>query len=466
LALRLTTSGSLEEDLIRNQKMMKKLVAPVFLVAALLMSLTPAFSQCKEWKFPEDPEMKAKTEEKISLYDDYRKNKDFVKARPHLDWLLKNTPDLNTSIYINGAEIYQNLARAEKDNARQNVLVDSLLLIHDLRIKYCGEEDNVINRKALAAVAFWANESGKEKLVLDLMDQAFKLNGNNILDGTLIPYMQVVRINKLKLKNLTDDQVLERYDQIQSILDSKIKLASSQGKNDQVTRYRSWKEEVDKILISLITVDCNFVRTKLGPKFKQNPTDLGLAKKIFVFMLQDKCTDDPLWLEAAERIVQEEKDYGILKNLGIRYLAMENFTKAEEMFKQAFEVAPGNPEKADILIYQGAIESRKGSKSAARELYRQALAADGSKKEAYEKIGDLYYGSFNDCAKKESMAEDRLVYLAAYDMYQRAGEAKKMAMAKDQFPSREEIFLVNWSAGDTQKVGCWIGETVTIRTRD
>jgi tetratricopeptide (TPR) repeat protein len=183
-------------------------------------------------------------------------------------------------------------------------------------------------------------------------------------------------------------------------------------------------------------------------------------------MLQEKCTDDPLWLEAAERIVQEEKDYGILKNLGIRYMALENFTKAEEMFKQALEVAPGNSEKADILIYQGAIESRNGSKAAARELYRQAVAADASKKEAYEKIGDLYYNSFADCAKKESMAEDRLVYLAAYDMYQRAGDAKGMARAKEQFPSREEIFLVNWNAGDTQRVGCWIGESVTIRTRD
>jgi hypothetical protein len=58
------------------------------------------------------------------------------------------------------------------------------------------------------------------------------------------------------------------------------------------------------------------------------------------------------------------------------------------------------------------------------------------------------------------------VYLAAYDMYQRAGDAKGMARAKEQFPSKEEIFLINWSVGDTQRVSCWINETVTIRTRD
>jgi hypothetical protein len=41
-----------------------------------------------------------------------------------------------------------------------------------------------------------------------------------------------------------------------------------------------------------------------------------------------------------------------------------------------------------------------------------------------------------------------------------------MAMAKEQFPSKEEIFLVNYQAGQTIRVGCWIGETTTIRTRD
>ena len=225
--------------------------------------------------------------------------------------------------------------------------------------------------------------------MLDLMDQAFKLNGNDVLDGTIMPYMQVVRINKVKLKNLTDEQVLERYDIVMNVLDAKIKVASSQGKQDLVTRYRSWKDEVDKILISIVKVDCDFVRTNLGPKFKANPSDIGLAKKIFAFMLQDKCTDDPLWIEAAEAVDRVEKDYGIAKNRAIRYRASENYTKANQYFKEAYEYSSTGSEKADILIYQGAIEARKGSKSAARDLYRQALTADGSKKEAYEKIGDL-----------------------------------------------------------------------------
>lgn len=257
--------------------MRKIVLSAAFLL--VLVSSGVTLAQCKEWKWPAEPEQKAKAEEKVSLYDDYRKNGEFAKAKPHVDWLLKNTPDLNTSIYINGAEIYDKLAAADKDPAHKNVLVDSLLLLHDLRIKYCGEEASVTNRKALMAVKYWANENGKEAYTLGLLDQAFKLNGNNILDGTLIPYMQAVKINKLKLKNLTDEQVMERYDLVQNTLDAKIKVASSQGKQDLVTRYRTWKDDVDKILVTMVKVDCDFVRNNLGPKFKQNPSDIGLAKK-------------------------------------------------------------------------------------------------------------------------------------------------------------------------------------------
>lgn len=436
----------------------------LILAAFHLVALSVA-GQCREWLWSEG-EKKALEQEKVTLYQDAMNNKQYKQALPPLNWLLRNNPKLNTSLYINGADIYDKVAAAETDPAKKKVYIDSLLLLHDMRIANCGEEGPVTNRKALMAAKYYANENGKEAYVLELMDKAFDLNGNNVIDGTIIPYMQTIKINKLKLKKLSDDDVMSRYDKVMGIIDAKIKLASSKGNQDQVNRYRTMKEEVDKILISMVTVNCDFVRNKLGPKFRQNPSDLGTAKKIFAFMLQDKCTEDPLWLEAAEAIHKEEKDYGLAKNLGIRYLVMENYSKANQLFKEALDLAPTNSDKADILIYLGAIEAKIGSKPAARELYRQALAADASKKEAYEKIGDLYYQSFNDCKKEQNFADDRLVYLAAYDMYARAGESKKMAMAKEQFPSKEEIFLVNYQAGQTIRVGCWINETTTIRTRD
>jgi len=449
-----------------KQRMKTTLVAGA-VAFALIFTAQASHAQCKEVTWPTDAEMRAKAEEKKVLYEDaHRAGQDKQAAAP-LNWLLINAPKLHTSLYIYGAEVYEKLANDEKDPARKKVYVDSLMIVYDMRIQNCGEEASVTNRKALSFAKY--NLQSDPAKTLELFDKALELNGNNIMDGTIVPYFQVVRVNQLKLKNLTEENILERYDKIIAVIDAKIKKAQSEGK--PIDRYKKMQDDIAAMLPTIITVDCKFVKTYLEPKFRQNPNDLGLAKKIFTFMLNDKCTDDPLWLEAGEAIhkltPEAERDCGLAKNLGIKYLAKENFAKAEELLKEAQKVCTDNENKAEVLLYLGSIEARNGSKSQARELYRQAASLSAEvAKEAYSKIGNLYYNSFDECAKKVNMADDRLVFLIAADYYQRAGDSQGVARAKASFPSKEEIFLVNYKVGDSKTVGCWINENTTIRTRD
>lgn len=433
---------------------------------ALLFPVIGAFAQCKEVVWPTDPAMKAKAEESKVLYEDAKNAKQFKQALVPLNWLLANAPQFHSSLYIYGADIYDELASKEKDPARKKVYVDSLMIVYDLRLKYCGDDPVVFNRKTLAYIKYNINDQPAE--ALKMLDETFKKNGNNVMDGTLVPYFQVVRLNVTKFKSITDIQVLERYDKLMEIIDSKIKKVQSEGK--PVDKYKKMKDDIDAILITIVKVDCNFVKTNLAPKFKQNPTDISLAKKIFSFMLQGKCTDDPLWLEAAEVVHKDPsgtKDCGLAKNLGIIYMSKDNLEKAEAFLKEAQGICTDSQDKADVLLYLGTLESKKGNKSGARELFRQAASSNATvAKEAYEKIGDLYFNSGAECFKKVNQADDRLIYLLAADYYQRAGNGKKAAMAKEAFPSKEDIFLVNYQVGSSKKVECWINESTTIRTRD
>jgi len=441
-------------------KTMKTIVTGVLTLTLFATSLYVQ-AQCREFKWPED---KSKAEEKVALYGDAMKQGQYRAAANAFSWMVKNAPDWHVKLYIDGADIYDNLAETEKDPAKKQQLVDSMLLMYDMRIQYCGDEANVLNRKAFYAYKY--NVTKKEKVadLLALFDKVAELSGTNISDGNLVAYMTTVQANSILLKNLSDEQILERYDRIMTIADDKIKKYDAGGKTKDATKLREYKGVIDDLLISMVKVDCDFVKTNLEPKFKQNPNDIALAKKIFGFMLQGKCTDDPLWLQAGEVIHKEEKDFGLAKNLALKYMSNDNYPKAEELFKEALGLATTNEDKGEILVYLGSVESKKNNKNAARDYFRQATEAGN--KEGWEKIGDLYYGSFNDCKKGVNMAEDRLVYIAAYNMYSRAGASQKMSLAKSQFPSKEEIFLFNWKTGDTMRVSCWIGETVTIDTRD
>lgn len=415
-------------------------------------------AQCGDWKFPED---KATFDEKNVLYSDALRSENFEAAQvPHL-WILQNSPDVNEAIYINGEKIYKGLIDAEKDAERKKVLIDSLMLIYDMRLKHtpCGKEADIAARKAYNAYRYNVKNKGKLEDILNLFNEAYKLNGKEMPYYMLLPYMSVVQYNAKYNKNLNEDQILEYYNNIMEMVDHQIENEKSTDKKEKLKGYKS---SIDGILVGLVNIDCDFVKQKLAPKFKANPSDLKLAKKIFGFMLNGKCTDDPLWLETGEVILANEPDYGIAKALGVKFKAAGEKAKAEKYFNQALEITDDPSNKADMYIQIGNLKSG----SAARDYFRKALSVDPSKKEAYAAIGYLYYASFESCAGKEDWVKDRSVFIAAYDMFRKAGNTSMMSKAKEAFPSKEEVFTYNYTVGDKITVGCWIGETVTIQTRD
>jgi tetratricopeptide (TPR) repeat protein len=444
---------------------MKKSILTSALSFLFLLYAGAAFSQCTTVVWPEKPEDKAKAEESKVLYEDAIRAgqyKDLKAAVQPFNWMLKTVPNHHISLYIQGAELFDKLATLEKDAAKKKVYVDSLMIVYDLRMKTCGDESNVMNRKALSFVKFNANEKPKESL--SILDKVIRLNGVNISDGAIVPYMQVVKLNKLKLKNISDEQILQKYDTIVGIIDGKIQKNQSEGK--PFDKLQTMKTQVDEILGSVVTFDCNMVKKIYEPKYRANPNDIVIAKKIFTQMLQGKCTDDPLWLEVAEKLHTTEKNCALAKNLGKIYLSRDNYEKGAQYLKEAQELCTEGTEKGEILLLRGQLEAVKGSKSTARDLYRQAVQADASlQKEVWEKTGDLILTSFESCKQLKSKVEDRLVFLLAYDYYSKAGASKKMAQAKENFPSKEEIFTEGIESGSSKTVSCW-GESTTIRTRD
>lgn len=415
-------------------------------------------AQCKEWIWPED---KATAQEKNVLYSDAVKAKNYREAVEPWRWLMTNAPNLNASIYINGEKMYNGMAKVEKDPVRKAELVDSLLQIVDKRIEVCGQKEKYFPKKAL--YNYIHNIKNKEKTteIFEMYEEAFDLVGKKLDRSNTQAYITVLKVYQLRTKSLSDEQILDRYDRIIEAIDYGV----SKGVK-YVEKWEAIRTKAEDMLPELIKIDCDFVRNNWGPKFKEDPTDLKIVDRIFGFMLKGKCTDDPMWLAAGKVKQQNKPTYGLAKVLGSKSKANGDKASAEKYFNEALELASEGKEKADMYMQLGHLKAEAGAKSTARGLYRQALAADGAQKDAYKYIGNLYFGSFKECARKEDMAKDRLIYIAAYNQFKKAGNAKLMAAAKAQFPSVEEIFTQDYSKGDVMSTGCWIGESVSLDTRD
>ncbi|MCB0494808.1 MAG: hypothetical protein KDC79_01615 [Cyclobacteriaceae bacterium] len=436
----------------------------VFGTLAVLTILAISANAQRGWKWPEDSAKRVKAEEKNVIQSDAVKMGDYKTALPALNWLFINTPDLNKSIYINGAKVYDNLADVEKDEARKVQLVDSLMWVYDQRIQHFGDKPYVLNWKAYKGYKYYIKDFSKAEWLLKMFDEAFDIGGEDILDANLIAYMNVIKVNALAKKNLTEDEILDRYDKINDVIEKK--MEEKKAKGEDVESLVSKRALIDNILTEIVNINCEFVENNYGPRFEANPDDLKLVKRMFTFMLTGKCTDSPLFLSVAKQLEKLQPDFGLAKVIGTKCLANKDYDCAINYYKEALQYTEDGADKADVYIQLGKVYAVIGQKPTARNMFNQALAANPANKEAYSAIGDLYYHSFNECKEEQDMVKDRLVFIAAYNMYRKAGDSEKMQQAKEQFPSKEELFNGDYEAGQTVNLGCWINESVTLSSRD
>jgi hypothetical protein len=215
----------------------------------------------------------AEAQEKYALFTDNVKLKDYKAAAAPLNWLLKNAPELGDGLYVNAIKTYEGLVDQTKD-AKLAVYQDSAMLMYDLRIKYFKDEANVLNRKGLKAYTYLSARPNSIDQLYPLYEKIVALNKDATYNPNVQFYMDLI-CKKKTAGALTDEQVLAKYEELTAIIDKN--LASNDATKTQL--WTPTKQYVDQMLQSCVTIDCNFVKNQLGPKFKQNPDDVAMAKK-------------------------------------------------------------------------------------------------------------------------------------------------------------------------------------------
>lgn len=426
----------------------------------LFFSAVGAFAQSPDtpgWNFPKNEKKSKTAREKNALYTDALKAENYEEARRHLSWLLENTPDLNPSIYIQGVKIYETLAESVADEQRAKSLADSAVLLYDLRIKHFNEREEVLNRKAFAAYKLWRSRSEKHEDLYRVMKEAFEATGTAFWPQNAVAYMDAARRYKLTEDQLTDLDIVNLYDSLDTMLEEQ------QQENQANEKIDIMRDQLDKTLTGTISAECEDIAQNLGSLFREQPDNLKLAKVIIKLSFASKCTDTPIFNEAAQLVQEQQPSVGLARLLASKALESGEFDRAVKFFEDAIELTEDPLKKAELLLGIAEIHSKEGRMASARQYAQQALDFDPTLSSAYTLIGNLYFNSYQQCRNNKSQVEDRLVFLAAYDMYERAGNNEMMAQAREQFPSASMLFDENREEGQQMTVGCWINRSVTLR---
>ncbi|MBM3425371.1 MAG: hypothetical protein FJX97_00125 [Bacteroidetes bacterium] len=409
------------------------------------------------WNWPADPAQEAKAREYNAAYFDYMKAEQFVEATKPLNWLLVNVPNLNESIYIQGVTVYKGAADKTADAAQKRVYQDSVMAIYNKRGELYNNPVKWMETKAYYGYLFFRNDNSKIPGIVADFEKAWELKGS--LNFQFVPmYFDLVEKNYSLNKAYSPEQVLTIFDKSNKLLDA----AAASGKD--VTDSKS---TLENLLVKMKLIDCDFIENTLGAKLAADPTNEELAEQIFTYSLQYKCISTKAFLAALEFKDSKAPTFKTSQVRGMLYMSAGDFEKAEPVFEKAMTLASTNKEKGETMMELAKIYARAGKKSAARTAAREAAGLDSElSSSAYGLIGDLYMSAYNDCRGGESRAKDYAVFIAAYNAYQKAGDSRGMGSARARFPSKEELFTEGYSLGSSISTGCWVGETVSLSTRD
>lgn len=450
----MTTHGFTKEYL-NKLTVMKMKVA--ILLGLFFYAITGVTQAQGNWNWPSDGKMESRAKELNAAYNDYMRADQYVAATKPLHWLLQNVPDLNEAIYINGVTVYAGAAKETQDEAKKKVYQDSVITIYEKRAEIYDNEAEWIQNKAFYAYNFYKADKEKVAEAAAMFERALELN--NTLPVSMVgAYFDLIYRNYAYNDAYTPEEILAKYEQLSEL------LAEAEKKGEDISGSQGI---LDQLLVNMEIIDCNFIANNMGPKLAADPDNLQLAQQIFQYSIQYKCTDNPAFLSALETIDNNDPTFSTSQARGRRYLQSDNYAQAQEMFQKALGLAKTDTERGDAHMDLARMFSSQGRKSDARAAAQKAAEADPSKAaDAWTMIGNLYMTSFNDCKGGQSRVKDQSIYIAAYHAFAKAGNNGGMAEAKARFPSKEEIFTEGHQVGDSISTGCWIGQTVSLDTRD
>ncbi|QDH78668.1 hypothetical protein FKX85_06310 [Echinicola soli] len=430
-----------------------------FALFGLLSFVFVGLAQAQEgWNWPSDKKMEAKAREYNAAYNDYMKADQFIQATKPLHWLLVNAPDLNEAIYINGITVYDGASKETTDEAQKKIYQDSVMTIYNLRGEKYDNTASWIENQAYYAYNYYRGDKEKVGDAAAYFAKDIELNGEINTAGLVPAYFDLVYRNYAYNQAYSDEEVLDIYDGLYARLDK----AEAAGED-----VSGQKTTLDQILVNMEIIDCDFIQNKLAPQMIANPSDITLAKRVFQYSVQYKCTSSEAFTKALEIVDNDSPTFSTSQVRGMRAMQSKEHAKAEKLFTKALELAENDNQRAEVYYDLAKAQAQQGKKSTARQSALKVLDFDSSKTaDVWNFVGSLYMGSSNDCRGGQSRVKDYSVFIAAYEAFAKAGNNSGMANAKARFPSKEELFTEGYQEGQTINTGCWVGQSVTLRTRD
>ncbi|SDW53913.1 hypothetical protein SAMN05444411_101940 [Lutibacter oricola] len=402
-------------------------------------------------------------------------------------WCMDNCPKLSVNIYKYGYKIamdkYTKAAAGEK--AAAGAVVER---VFTQRLEHYPKD---LGKVYSDWATFRQLNGASENEVFELLEKSFKEDPTAMSVKNMYKYFDVIMQRN---KSTNPQVVFDTYDEVGEGVELK---RAAYGKKIEAINAKdsttlSSRDQKNRRIYQQILTNLTIAETGLDAKISEISTCenlIPLNKKYFADKQNDpvwlkravsrmynkECTDDPFYDTLVEAYVKADPSpqasvfyAGILMKNG-------ETNKAMDYFNQAIDQETDPYKKAKNLLKVAQILSKKGRKSEARSNAYKALEFAPTMGKAYLLVAGMYASSANSCGT--DVVTKRLVYVAAANKALKAKQVdpsisslanKYIRSYTANMPSKKDLFTSDKgiTAGSTHRIGCWIGESVRVRTKD
>lgn len=392
------------------------------------------------------------------------------------------------SHWRDGRKMYSYMIMNEADEAKQKEYYDIVMRMYEEEqacYKTKGLPSYALGRQAFDMFYGIGAEGKKIRSsydeTIDVLSKAVEVGGNDTEYIVLDPY---ARVTVYQFTNEKMDKETARgiHTKLNEIADHNIanntKLAA---------QYEYAKTTMNQVFaqIERNIFDCDYFVAKIKPDYAGNEDNSEFLKASITTLKQQGCeaATSPFLAEleqkwskyAAEENAKRQAEFeannpGVMAN---KLYKEGKYAEAIDKYKEAIESEADDSQKALYYNSIASIQFRKlKNKGTARSNALKAAKLKPGWGKPYLMIGDMYASSTRSCGKEPW--QQRMVVLAAVDKYSYAkridsdpeiqAEAnKKIGKYAGEKPDKGDVFMAGYKPGGSYKIGCWIGETVTIR---
>jgi len=413
----------------------------------------------------------------MSLYNEFYKQKNYKDALKDWRYVYNNCPAASKNTFIRGANIYKNLINVEKDAAKKQALIDTLMMIYDQRIVYFKQEGAVLANKGSDLYSYRGKDVSSE--VYEMLKKSCELQKQET-SGGIVTIMMQAAVDEYKAEMLDGAEVIAAYQLSMETIDLAIAENQKIINGGNAKEVPGAKKEIENLTLDISNVEalfsesgaatCDALVAIFDAKYDANKDDVEWLKKVTKLLDKSDCNRDPLFAKASEALYALEPSAEAARNLARLFLGKQDLAKAASYYSKACETQEDAIEKSKYYYEWSQVVFAQKNFPKVRELANLSIKANPENGKAYLAIGKAYAADAQNIG--EEQVEHNATYWAAVDKFNRAKQVDPSCEAeandlistyKKHFPNKEEAFMFGIQEGSQVKVGGWINENTIAR---